>query len=91
MAVIHISEAEAARDFAAVMDYVRAGAEVVIDNDASPVAVLRPATNPNLRRLSESLKMARARASEVTLDGTFERDLMDVINGQREPIKSEWD
>jgi antitoxin (DNA-binding transcriptional repressor) of toxin-antitoxin stability system len=91
MAVIHISEAEATRDFAAVMNHVRAGAEVIIDNDASPVAVLRPAANPNLRRLSESLKIARAHASEVTLDGAFERDLMDVIIGQHEPIKSEWE
>jgi antitoxin (DNA-binding transcriptional repressor) of toxin-antitoxin stability system len=91
MAVIHISEAEATRDFATVMEHVRAGAEVVIDNDASPVAVLRPAASANLRRLSESLNMARAHASTVTLDDAFERDLMDVIHSQSEPIKSEWD
>ncbi|MGA8368164.1 MAG: type II toxin-antitoxin system Phd/YefM family antitoxin [Candidatus Acidiferrales bacterium] len=41
--VIHISEAEAANDFATLLAHVRAGAEVVIENDARPVAVLRSA------------------------------------------------
>jgi prevent-host-death family protein len=41
--VIHISDAEAANDFASLLDRVRAGAEVVIEHDARPVAVLRPA------------------------------------------------
>ena len=41
--VIHISATEAASDFAALLDHVRAGDEVVIEHDARPVAVLRPA------------------------------------------------
>ena len=41
--VIHISDAEAASDFRSLLDRVRAGAEVVIEHDARPVAVLRPA------------------------------------------------
>jgi antitoxin (DNA-binding transcriptional repressor) of toxin-antitoxin stability system len=40
---IHISDAEAASDFASLLDRVRAGDEVVIEHDAHPVAVLRPA------------------------------------------------
>jgi hypothetical protein len=32
MAKVHISEADAARDFAAVLAWVRAGAEVIIEN-----------------------------------------------------------
>ena len=39
--VIHISAT--ASDFAALLDHVRAGDEVVIEHDARPVAVLRPA------------------------------------------------
>jgi len=35
--VIHISEAEAANDFAMVMTRVREGAEVIIERDAKPV------------------------------------------------------
>jgi len=36
--LFHISEAEAASDFAALMARVRAGAEVIIENGARPVA-----------------------------------------------------
>ena len=39
MAVIHISEADAARDFAGLMAHVRAGAEIVIESDAAPVSM----------------------------------------------------
>jgi hypothetical protein len=38
--VIHISEAEAASDFARLMARVRAGAKVIIQNGERPVAVL---------------------------------------------------
>ena len=41
--VIHVSAAEAASDFAALLDLIRAGDEVVIEHDARPLAVLRPA------------------------------------------------
>ncbi len=48
--VIHISATEAASDFAALLEHVRAGDEVVIEHDARPVAVLRPATTLSLER-----------------------------------------
>ena len=41
--VIHISDDEAVRDFGAVLDQVRAGAEVIIEHNARPVAVMRAA------------------------------------------------
>jgi antitoxin (DNA-binding transcriptional repressor) of toxin-antitoxin stability system len=44
MVTIHISEADAVRDFAAVLEHVRAGTEVVIDGESAPVAVLIPPT-----------------------------------------------
>jgi len=40
--VIHISEAEAASDFASLMARVRSDAEVVIEDNARPVAVVPP-------------------------------------------------
>ena len=57
--VIHISEAEAASDFAALMARVRAGAKVIIENGARPVAVLHaaePVVPQHLRvhRISQS-------------------------------------
>ena len=41
--VIHISEAEAASDFKSLLERVRTGAEIVIEHDARPVAVLHAA------------------------------------------------
>lgn len=91
MAVIHISEAEATRDFAAVMAHVRAGAQVVIENGSATVAVVRPPADPNLRFLSESLRMARERGSTATLDGGFGADLEAVVESHREPLETSWD
>jgi DNA-damage-inducible protein J len=44
MTVIHISEDEAVRDFASVLAHVRAGSEVIIESERTPVAVLVPPT-----------------------------------------------
>lgn len=84
--VIHVSEAEAERDFATILSRVRAGAEVVIEQDAKPVAlIVPPAARPG-RLLSEAIAMAEARGSTVTLDKDFGRDLEAVINSHREPL-----
>jgi antitoxin (DNA-binding transcriptional repressor) of toxin-antitoxin stability system len=92
--VIHISEAEAATtNVATLLAHVRAGAEVVIENDARPVAVLRSVEpyHPG-RLLSESIALAEAHGSTVTLDGDFGRDLEEIINSHREPLNPPaWD
>jgi antitoxin (DNA-binding transcriptional repressor) of toxin-antitoxin stability system len=80
MAVIHISESEAVRDLPALLDRVREGAEILIESDDQPIAVLRsPNHNPGPIRLSEALRRAEARGSKVTLDDQFGRDLEEVI------------
>ena len=89
--VIHISEAEAASDFAGLLAHVRAGVEVVIENGKLPVAVLRPA-EPHVRLLSESLRLAKEHASSVTLDEEFAQDLDTVIRSHRDPsTPPTWD
>jgi prevent-host-death family protein len=91
--VIHISETEAASNFADVLARVRAGAEVVIESERgkSPVAVLRPA-EPHVRLLSESLRLAKEHASTATLDGDFARDVEAAIESHREPLNPPaWD
>ncbi len=85
--VIHISEAEAARDFGKLLERVRAGAEVVIESDKLPIAVVRPA-EPHVRLLSESLRLAREHASPATLDADFARDVEAAIASHREPLVS---
>jgi antitoxin (DNA-binding transcriptional repressor) of toxin-antitoxin stability system len=89
--VIHISEAEAASNFAGVLARVREGVEIVIESGKLPVAVLRPA-EPHVRLLSESLRLAKEHASTATLDGDFARDLEAAINSHREPLNPPaWD
>jgi antitoxin (DNA-binding transcriptional repressor) of toxin-antitoxin stability system len=91
MATIRISETEAAGDFAGLMARVRAGTEVLIENESSPAVVLRVATETPLRRLSESLRLAREHGSTVTLDSGFEADLEAVVNSHPEPLECLWD
>jgi antitoxin (DNA-binding transcriptional repressor) of toxin-antitoxin stability system len=89
--VIHISEAEAASDFAGLMARVREGAEVVIENGKLPVAVVRPA-EPHVRLLSESLRLAKEHGSTAVMDADFARDVEAAIESHREPLDPpEWD
>jgi prevent-host-death family protein len=89
--IIHIPEAEAAGDPAGVLARVRAGTEIVIGDDARPMAVVRPA-EPQVRWLSEPLRLAEEHASSATLDEDIARDLEEVINSHREPLNPPaWD
>ena len=89
--VIRMSEVEAASDFASLLDRVRAGAEIVIEHDAQPVAVVRPAESP-VRLLSESLRLAREHGSTATLDPGFAKDVEAAVASHRESLNSPaWD
>jgi prevent-host-death family protein len=89
--VIHISEAEAASDFGKLLERVRAGAEVVIESDNLPIAVVRPA-EPHVRLLSESLRLAQEHGSTATMDADFARDVEAAIASHREPLDPPaWD
>jgi len=89
--VIHISETEAASNFASLMERVRAGAEVVIEHDSQPVAIVHPA-EPYVRLLSESLRLAREHSSTATLDGDFARDVEAAVESHSEPLNPpSWD
>jgi antitoxin (DNA-binding transcriptional repressor) of toxin-antitoxin stability system len=92
MATIHMSEADAAKDFPGLMAKVRAGAQILIDDGTNPVALIHsPVSKEHVRLLSESLRIARERGSTVTLDGDFAGDLEAVIEGYSEPLKNPWE
>jgi prevent-host-death family protein len=89
--VIHVSDAEAASDFGSLLKRVRAGAQIVIEHDAQPVAVIHPA-EPAVRLLSESLRLAREHGSSVTLDQNFGADVEAAVQSHREPLDPPaWD
>jgi antitoxin (DNA-binding transcriptional repressor) of toxin-antitoxin stability system len=81
---IHISEAEAASDFAGLLARVRAGMEVIIERNAQPVAVLR-APAPVRRTISECLALL-PEDSTATVDADFAKDVEAAINSHREPL-----
>lgn len=83
--VIHISEMEAAKNFADLMAKVRAGNEVVIEHDTEPVAIVSP-VEASLRLLSEAIASAEAKGSNATLDDGFSHDLESIIKSHREPL-----
>ncbi len=90
MATIHISEAEAARDFAELLARVRAGAEVVIENGSYPVAVLRTPAPP--RRSIEECIALLPEDSQATIDEDFPRDVEEAVAAHREPLNPPaWD
>jgi antitoxin (DNA-binding transcriptional repressor) of toxin-antitoxin stability system len=88
--VIHISEAEAAGDFASVLARVRAGAEIVIESGKLPIAVIH-APAPPRRSISDCI----ARLSEdstAIMDAEFARDVKAAIESHHEPLEPPaWD
>ncbi len=89
--VIHVSDAEAASDFGSLLKRVRAGAEIVIEHDAQPVAVIHPAVSA-VRLLSESLRLAREHGSPAMLDRDFGADAEAAIESHRESLDPPaWD
>jgi antitoxin (DNA-binding transcriptional repressor) of toxin-antitoxin stability system len=88
VAVIHISEAEAARDLPALLAKVRSGEEVHIATNASTIALT---AEPRKKSLSEAIRLAEERDEDVTLDDQFSNDLDAVIKnheheaGSRDP------
>jgi antitoxin (DNA-binding transcriptional repressor) of toxin-antitoxin stability system len=94
MATIHISVDEAARDFTSLLARVKAGAEVVIEDGPTAVAVLRGAAPPR-RTISESIALAEARSKELgykpVMDADFAADLEEIIRNRKPRDTSAWD
>lgn len=89
--MIHMAELEAAQRFSTLLAGLRAGEEIVIEDDSRLVAVVHPA-EPSVRLLSESLRLAREHGSTVTLDGDFGKDVEAGIASHQEPLEPPaWD
>jgi hypothetical protein len=74
---------------------VRAGAEVIIEKEASPPVVLRTAIEPRGRLLSESIALAEAQSKELgyepVMDADFAADLEEIIRNRKPRDTSVWD
>jgi antitoxin (DNA-binding transcriptional repressor) of toxin-antitoxin stability system len=90
MGTFHISEAEAAGNFAGLMAYVRAGAEVIIESNAYPIAVLHTPAPPR-RSIEECIALLPA-DSPATIDEEFASDVAAAVAAHREPLNPPaWD
>ncbi len=95
MAVLRITEAELARDVRAVLEKVQNGAEVVIEQNSRPVAVIKPPAQGPGRLIDECIALAEQREKErgyrIALDPDFAADVEEII-AQRKPLDtSAWD
>ena len=90
MAQVHMSEAEVARNFAAALEKVRQGAEVVVEQDHRPVAIITPIKGPG-RPIDECIAIAKSRGSGATLDADFAKDLEEIIAQRQTLDTSAWD
>ena len=96
---IHVSEADAARNFIGLLAKVRDGEEVIIETGSSPVAVLRRhTTSESPRLLADAVARAGKRAEDLgyepAMDDDFARDMHDIVRLRYErPRRSstEWD
>lgn len=84
--VLRVKEADAVRDLAGILQRVQAGMEVVIERDAQPLAVIRPAA-PARRTISESIALAEAHEKETgqapVLDPDFAADVEKIIRNRK--------
>jgi len=91
MAALHISEAELARDLHAVLEQVRQGSEVVVEQDHQPVAIMKPVA-AKARTMSEIIAAMEASGACGVVDEDFARDVEEGIASRNEPWNPpSWD
>lgn len=91
MAQLHMTEAEVARDLHTVLEKVRQGAEVIVEQDNRPVAVIKSPLVKG-RKISEVIADLKARGSNAAMDEDFARDIEEGIKAHREPWNPpSWD
>ena len=87
---LHVSEGDLARDVRPILKRVETGAEVIVERDAHPVAVIRLA-EPVRRKISECVALMPA-DSTATVDPDFAKDVEAAIAAHREPLEPPaWD
>ena len=75
---VRMTEAEVANNFAAVLEKLKHGAEVVVEQGYRPVAVISPVKGPG-RPIDECIALAKAHGSGAELDEEYAADLEEII------------
>jgi antitoxin (DNA-binding transcriptional repressor) of toxin-antitoxin stability system len=94
MAVLHITEAELARDIHGVLEKIRQGAEIIVEHEHKPVARMTSVRGPG-RLLSECIAIAKQRERErgyaITLDPDFANDVEEIVRDRQPWNPPSWD
>ena len=91
MAVIHVTEEEAARDLPALLAKARAGEEILIDSDLDSFALIPTrGMPPKSRTISEAIRTAEARGPGILLDDQFGDDLEEIMRINRLEGSDPW-
>jgi hypothetical protein len=73
---------------------IQAGAEVIVERDAQPVAIIKPA-QPIPRTLSDLIRLAEQREKErgypITLDEDFAADVEQIVHARKRWTPRSWD
>ena len=89
--MVRMTEAEVARDLHTVLEKVRQGVEVVIEQDSRAVAVIRAPVVKG-RKISEVIAALEASGANAVLDEDFARDVEEGIRARRQPWNPpSWD
>jgi hypothetical protein len=90
MAVIHIPEEEAVRDFGAVLSKIDAGNSIVIDRGATTVVL---ESSKPMRTIAEALEILKNLPGErAVMDEDFAADVRFAMERMRTPPRtSPWD
>jgi antitoxin (DNA-binding transcriptional repressor) of toxin-antitoxin stability system len=90
MAQVHMTEAEVVKDIQGVLERVRQGAEVIVEQDDRTVAIIKPVKGPG-RPIDECIALAKAHGSGATLDEDFAKDLEEIIASRQPLDTSVWE
>jgi antitoxin (DNA-binding transcriptional repressor) of toxin-antitoxin stability system len=94
MGTTHISVSEAARDLHELLERVRAGEDIVIDDGSTTPVRLAPATPRQDRHISEVIAALEAREKELgrplRMGSDFADDLEEIINSRKPRDTSKW-
>jgi antitoxin (DNA-binding transcriptional repressor) of toxin-antitoxin stability system len=93
MAVIHVTEEEAAVKLPHLLARVRAGEELHIGDGKNVFAIVQPPRHHGQRKtLSEAIRWAEEQDLQILLDDNFGDDLEQVIcNHEHESMGMKWE
>lgn len=91
MATVRMTDSDVISNFAAVLQKIREGIEVVVEQNHRPVALIRSPL-PEGRLLSECIALAEARGTTAVPDEGFMKDVAEGIAERSKPwIPPTWE